>query len=149
MVLFSSGIAEQCTRHEKIMRFLKSRSSEAGGVLDLSLLSDLGLQPLTFDSHQRPSSPSLICPDSELLGQKPLMDFVGDMTRSSKITIHPDGRILFTSSGTEMNDFLSIVAEFYSSRNSTKWANKSLLIPYFDRYGYIVLVDSFIMYECL
>lgn len=150
MILLSSGIAEQCARHEKIMRFLKSRSSEAeGGVLDLSLLSDLGLQPLTFDSHQRPSSPSLICSDSELLGQKPLMDFVGDMTRSSKITIHPDGRILFTSSGTEMNDFLSIVAEFYSSRNSTKWANKSLLIPYFDRYGYIVLVDSFIMYECL
>ncbi|XP_031279940.1 uncharacterized protein LOC116138372 [Pistacia vera] len=135
LVLFSSGIAEQCTRHEKIMRFLKSRSSEAeGGVLDLSLLSDLmGLQPLTFDSRQQPSSPSLIYPTNELLEQKPLMDFVGDMACSSKITIHPDGRILFTGSGTEMNDFLSIVAEFYLSRNSTKWTKQSLLIPHFDR----------------
>lgn len=149
LVLFSFGIAEQCTRHEKIMRFLKSRSNEAeGGVLDLSLLSDLmGLQPLTFDSRQQPSSPSLIYPTNELLEQKPLMDFVGDMARSSKITIHPDGRILFTGSGTEMNDFLSIVAEFYLSRNSTKWTKQSLLIPHFDRYGYIVLVDSSIMYE--
>lgn len=69
------------------------------------------------------------------------MDFVGDMACSSNITIHPDGRILFIGSGTEMSDLLSIVAEFYLPRNSTKWTKQSLLIPHFDRYGYICLVD--------
>ncbi|XP_044493028.1 uncharacterized protein LOC123216617 isoform X2 [Mangifera indica] len=134
LILLSSGIAEQCARHEKIMRFLKSRSSEAeGGVLDLSLLSDLmGLRPLMFDACRHPSSPSLIYPTNELLEQKHLMDFMGDMACSSNITIHPDGRILFNGSGTEMSDLLSIVAEFYLPRNSTKWTKQSLLIPHFD-----------------
>ncbi|KAJ4727531.1 ATP-dependent RNA helicase [Melia azedarach] len=134
-VLFSMGIAKQCTRHEKIMQFLASRSSEAeGAALDLSLLSDLmGLQTLTFDVNQQPSAPPPIYPTNEFFNQKPLLDFVGDMVRSSKITIHPDGKVLFTGSGAEVNDFLSVVAEFYLSQNAAKWSKQSLLIPHFNR----------------
>ncbi|KAK9206733.1 hypothetical protein WN943_017012 [Citrus x changshan-huyou] len=132
---FSLGIAKQCTRHEKILQFLTSRSSEAEGtVLDLSSISDLmGLEEFSFDARQQPSAPSLIYPTNEFYDQKPLLDFVGDMARSSKISIHPDGRVLFTGTGMEMNDFLSLLAEFYLSKNTTRWTKQSLLIPYFDR----------------
>ncbi|KAK0581751.1 hypothetical protein LWI29_017494 [Acer saccharum] len=133
-VLFSFGIAEQCSKREKILNFLMSGSTEAEeGVLDLSLLSDLmGLETLTFDAHQQSSAPSLIYPTNIFSAQKPLPDWVGDMAHSSKITIHPDGTVLFAGSRTEMNNFLSVVAEFYLSQNSTKWRNQSVLIPHFD-----------------
>lgn len=126
---FSLAIAKQCTRHEKILQFLTSRSSE-----DLSSISDLmELEAFSFDGRQLPSAPCLIYPTSEFYDQKPLLDFVGDMAHSSKIFIHPDGRVLFTGIGTEMNDFLSLVAEFYLSKNATRWTKQSLLIPHFDR----------------
>lgn len=149
---FSLGIAKQCTRHEKILQFLTSRSSEAEGtVLDLSSISDLmGLEEFSFDARQQPSAPSLIYPTNEFYDQKPLLDFVGDMARSSKISIHPDGRVLFTGTGMEMNDFLSLLAEFYVSKNTARWTKQSLLIPYFDRYGCMYMVDSStLQYECM
>ncbi|KAK2649198.1 hypothetical protein Ddye_016687 [Dipteronia dyeriana] len=133
-VLFSFGVAEQCSKHEKILNLLMSGSTEAEeGVLDLSLLSDLtGLETLTFDAHKQSSAPSLIYPTNLFSAQKALADWVGDMAHSSKITIHPDGRVLFAGIRTEMNDFLSVVAEYYLSKNSTKWRNQSVLIPHFD-----------------
>ncbi len=135
-LLFSSGIAEQCTKHEKILKFLTSGSSEIEkGGLDLSLLSDLmDLQALTLDVSQQPCA-SLIYPRGKCDAPKPLVDFMGDMARSSKITVHPDGRLLFTGNGSEMKDILSIVAEFYLTKNSTKWTKQSVLIPHFSWYG--------------
>ncbi|KAJ9171924.1 hypothetical protein P3X46_015221 [Hevea brasiliensis] len=132
-LLFSSGIAEQCTKHEKILKFLTSGSSEIEkGGLDLSLLSDLmDLQALTLDVSQQPCA-SLIYPRGKCDAPKPLVDFMGDMARSSKITVHPDGRLLFTGNGSEMKDILSIVAEFYLTKNSTKWTKQSVLIPHFS-----------------
>lgn len=143
-VLFSFGIAEQCRRQEKILQFLMFGSREVdGGGLDLSLLSDLmGLQALTIDEHQQlfaPSDykscyqeaqPSLIYPSRELHAQKPLVDFVGDLSRNSKFKVHPDGQVSFTGTGSEMKDLLSVVAEFYLSKNSTKWRNQSVLVPH-------------------
>ncbi|KAL5796777.1 hypothetical protein ACOSQ2_001597 [Xanthoceras sorbifolium] len=133
-VLFSFGIAEQCTRHDKIMKFLMSGSTEAEErVLDLSLLSELmGFQTFTLDARQQSLAPSLIYPTNQLSAQKPLPDWVGDMTHSLKITVHPDGRVLYAGSRTEMNDFLSVVAEFNLSKHSIKWRNQSVLIPHFD-----------------
>ncbi|KAF2298652.1 hypothetical protein GH714_024498 [Hevea brasiliensis] len=128
-VLFSFGIAEQC-KHEKILKFLMSRSSqiEKGG-LDSSLLSDLmGLQALTLHEHQQPCA-SLVYPSGKCDAAKPLVDFVGDMALSSKITVHPRGRVLFIGSGSEMKDILSIVAEFYLTKNSAKWTKQSVLLP--------------------
>ncbi|KAK9281056.1 hypothetical protein L1049_003948 [Liquidambar formosana] len=147
-VLFSFGIAEQCTRHEKILQFLMSGSSEIerSGV-DLSLLSDLmGRQALEIDVHQKPFAPShyrfhsydaeaspfLIYPSSQFHAQQPLLDFLGDLARNSKFKVHPDGRVSFTGTGTEMKDILSVVAEFYLLKNSTK-RKQSMLVPHFIR----------------
>ena len=105
------------------------------GELDLSLLSDL-IQPLMFGVHQQPYASSLIYPSSKIDSQNPLPDFVGEMVRNSKITVNPDGRVVLTSSGTEMKGILSIVAEFYLSSNSTKWRKQLPLVPHFNRYGY-------------
>ncbi|XP_010278831.1 PREDICTED: uncharacterized protein LOC104612891 [Nelumbo nucifera] len=150
-VLFSFGIAEQCTRHEKILQFLSSGSSEAEtDGLDLALLSDLmGLQ-MAIDLQSLPHrvgssdgdfclyevgsdsvQPFLVHPSKEF--QKPLLDFMGDLTHSSKITVNPDGKVLLTGSGTEMKDLLSIVAEFYMSKNLTEQRKLPLLVPHFTR----------------
>ena len=134
--LFSFGIAEKCMRHEKILKFLMSGSNEVEkGELDFSLLSDL-IQPLMFGVHQQPYASSLIYPSCKIDAQKPLPDFVGEMLRDSKIKVNPDGHVVQTSSGTEMKDILSIVAEFYLSSNSTKTRKQLALVPHFNRYGY-------------
>ncbi|TYI49009.1 hypothetical protein E1A91_D12G006000v1 [Gossypium mustelinum] len=132
---FSFRIAEKCTRHEKILKFLMSGSNELeNGELALSLLSDLmGLQPLMFGVHQQPYASSLIYPSSKIDYQVPLPDFLGEMIHYSKITVNPDGQVVLTATGTEMKDILSIVAEFYLSSNSTKSRNQFSLVPYFDR----------------
>ncbi|KAG8473934.1 hypothetical protein CXB51_033748 [Gossypium anomalum] len=132
---FSFRIAEKCTRHEKILKFLMSGSNELeNGELDLSLLSDLmGLQPLMFGVHQQPYASSLIYPSCKIDYQVPLPDFLGEMIHYSKITVNPDGQVVLTATGTEMKDILSIVAEFYLSSNSTKSRNQFSLVPYFDR----------------
>ncbi|XP_022727648.1 uncharacterized protein LOC111283395 [Durio zibethinus] len=130
---FSFGIAEKCIRHEKILKFLMSGSNEVEkGELDLSLLSDL-IQPLMFGVHQRPYASSLIYPSSKMNAQNSLPDFVGEMVHDSKITVRPDGRVVLTSSGTEMKDILSVVAEFYLSSNSTKWRKQLALVPHNNR----------------
>lgn len=128
------GIADQCSSHEKVMNFLKFGSLQAeDGILDVSLLSDLmGFETLRFHEQQS-LQPSLIYPSNEFLAQMPLPD----MAHSSKITIGPDGRVLFAGSQNEMNDFLSFVAEFYLSKYSTKWRKPSVLIPHFNWYGYL------------
>lgn len=144
--LFSYGIAKQCTRHEKILKFLMSGSSEVErDGLDLSILSDLmGLQAMTMDLSQRPLFPDqkphfpeidaqIEYPSSEFDSPKPLVDFVGDLVRRSEITVHPDGRVTISGTGTEMKDVLSILAEFYLSKNSVKWRKQSLLVPQFNR----------------
>lgn len=134
---FSFRIAEKCTRHEKILKFLMSGSNELeNGELDLSLLSDLmGLQPLMFGVHQQLYASSLIYPSSKIDYQVPLPDFLGEMMHYSKITVNPDGQVVLTATGTEMKGILSIVAEFYLSSNSTKSRSQFSLVPYFDRYG--------------
>ncbi|MBA0560263.1 hypothetical protein Golob_017173 [Gossypium lobatum] len=130
--LFGSGIAEKCTRHEKLLKFLVSGSKDVDkGDLDLSLLSDL-IEPLMFGVHQQPYA-SLIYPSSEFDDQKPLPDIVGEMVQDSKLIVNSDGLVVLTSSGTEMKDILSIVAEFHLSSNSTKWRRQSGLVPYFNR----------------
>ncbi|KAK3417555.1 hypothetical protein EUGRSUZ_H03488 [Eucalyptus grandis] len=55
---------------------------------------------------------------------------MGDLVRNSKITINSDGRVLIAASGAEMKDLLSIVAEFYLSRNLTQGRKLSMPVPY-------------------
>lgn len=139
-VLFSSGIAEKCARHGKIVRFLTSGLSEGEkGGLDLSSLSNLmelhpSLQPLLLDVHHPELASSLIYPSVRVVNDKLLLDFIGDMVCKSKLNVSPDGRVLVTGSGTEMKDIFSIVAEFYLSKNSSMLSKQRMLVPYFDRY---------------
>ncbi|KAM1395460.1 hypothetical protein ACFX15_030534 [Malus domestica] len=132
-LLFSCGIAEHFIRREKMLQFLRSGESEVerGGV-DITLLYDLmGLHEM----GQQPSMPSLIYPSRELNTQKPLLDFVGSPHWSSKVTVQPDGRVLFTGSEAEMKHLLSVVAEFYSLRNTVVWKKQSVLVPHFKSVG--------------
>ncbi|KAM1805487.1 hypothetical protein ACFX12_031235 [Malus domestica] len=132
-LLFSCGIAEHFIRREKMLQFLRSGESEVerGGV-DITLLYDLmGLHEM----GQQPSMPSLIYPSRELNTQKPLLDFVGSPHWSSKVTVQPDGRVLFTGSEAEMKHLLSVVAEFYSLRNTVVWKKHSVLVPHFKSVG--------------
>ncbi|KAI3676513.1 hypothetical protein L1987_86123 [Smallanthus sonchifolius] len=107
--------------------------------LDLLSLSDLpGLQTMKTDC--KPFLPDIVHMDSQLIYQNPeldsrnpLVDFVGDLVRHSEITIHEDGHVSFTGTKTEM-DILSIVAEFYLSKNSTNW--RKSLVPHFNRLDY-------------
>ncbi|CAN6693898.1 unnamed protein product [Malus baccata var. baccata] len=132
-LLFSCGIAEHFIRREKMLQFLRSGESEVerGGV-DITLLFDLmGLHEM----GQQPSMPSLVYPSRELNTQKPLLDFVGSLHWSSKVTVQPDGRVLFTGSEAEMKHLLSVVAEFYSLRNTVVWKKQSVLVPHFKSVG--------------
>ncbi|KAG6703690.1 hypothetical protein I3843_07G093200 [Carya illinoinensis] len=133
-ILFSFGISEQCTKHEKILKFLMSGPSEVERrEFDMSLLSDLmGLQALNV--YQQPTA-SLFYPNCELFSQKPPMDFVGDLACGPKFAAHQDGRVVFMGTGMEAKDLLSVVAEVYLSRNSPKWRKPSMLVPQYNRLG--------------
>lgn len=135
--LLSFGIAEKCERHEEIMRLFTSRASELEtGGLDLSSLSNLSeLQPFLFNVHQQEIASSLIFPTIRFTvdDEKPLLDLLGDMVGHSKFSFDLDNRVLVSASGTDMKDILSIVAEYYSSKNSSKSCKQHMLVPYFDR----------------
>ncbi|CAN1352751.1 hypothetical protein LINPERPRIM_LOCUS42926 [Linum perenne] len=127
-VLSGFGMSEQCTRHDRMMQFHKSPRNEleAGG-LDLSKVSELSdLQSLQLSLDLNTFTKGIF--DSV----NPLVDFLGDMVRSSKITIHPDGRVLLTGSKTEIKDIIPTVAEFYRANSSTSWRKHSSLIPQFS-----------------
>lgn len=132
-LLFSFEIAEKCTRHEKILQFLTSQASEPEkSGMKMSLLSKLmELEALKIDAHQHPTP--LIYPNTELF-----LDFVGDLVDSSRITVYPDGQVLFNGTGTEMKDLLSVVAEFYLAKNSSKWKKQSMLVPHYTRYLWVL-----------
>ncbi|CAN1855318.1 hypothetical protein LINPERHAP1_LOCUS41657 [Linum perenne] len=55
-----------------------------------------------------------------------------ELEAGSKITIHPDGRVLLTGSKTEIKDIIPTVAEFYRANSSTSWRKHSSLIPQFS-----------------
>ncbi|KAH7666940.1 hypothetical protein IHE45_12G028200 [Dioscorea alata] len=151
-ILFSFGIAEQCTRREKILQFLMSGSNVVEGEgLNISLLSELmGLQTLAISMCPQPLGPgddfflydfspngsqTFITPEKQLYCPELLSDFAGDMSRNSKIMVHPDGRVLFMGTGAEMKDLLSIVADLYMAKNRTHGTKQSMLVPYFRRWG--------------
>lgn len=135
-VPLGTGLAKQSTMQREVFEFSMSGLScaEKAG-LDMSLLSDLtGLQSVETDTHCLPIIPSLVYPNFQFSTQNTLSDFMGDLVRNSKITIDSDGRVLIADSGTEMKDLLSIVAEFYLSRNLTQGRKLSMPVPHFSRY---------------
>ncbi|CAN4091479.1 unnamed protein product [Withania somnifera] len=146
-VLFSYGIAEQCTRQEKILKYLRSGSNDVeGDGKDMSILVDL-MGPLAHainmhqqefasylgeQSHDAKSQTSLVYPTAALHLWEPSSNLIG--LNSGKM-IHSNGRLLVSgdSARVEMNDILSIISKFYFSKDSMKSAKHTMLVPYFDR----------------
>ncbi|KAL2535614.1 hypothetical protein Fot_17005 [Forsythia ovata] len=139
-ILFSSGIAEQCIRREKIMKLLASGSPEVeGSLLDLSMLFDLwGPQPPIMDLPQQTFAPysgwcfsddeprqSLIYPTWEFYFKKPQVDLGGDLV--------PHGQLSLNGTGIELKDILSIIDEMHLVKNSIKSSKQTMLVPYFER----------------
>lgn len=134
-VLFGFGIVEKCTKHDKIVQFLKSGASEAE-IRDecISLMSDsMDFQLLGTHVPQQSFSTSLIYPNSQIDIRRFLLDFIGDSAFLSNILIHPDGLVSFLGTGSEMKDFLSVVAESCLSKSSCRGEKHSLLVPHFSR----------------
>ncbi|XP_048137707.1 uncharacterized protein LOC115728283 isoform X2 [Rhodamnia argentea] len=134
-VPLGTGIAKQFTLQREVFDISMSGLSYAEKAgLDMSPLSHLtGLQSVETDMHRLPIIPSLVYPNFQFSTQSALSDFMGDLVRNSKITIDSDGRVLIADSGAEMRDLLSIVAEFYLSRNLTRGRKLSMPVPYFSR----------------
>ncbi|XP_038684910.1 uncharacterized protein LOC119984852 isoform X2 [Tripterygium wilfordii] len=133
-ILFSILVTEQCAKHERILRFLTSGHSEVEkGKLDFPALSELmELQALAFDEHRQLYFPSLVYPSMEVDTAKHLLDVVGHIY-SSKMSVQSDGQVPITpitSSGTKMEDILSILTEFYLLNTTTKWRKESLVPPF-------------------
>ncbi|KAL8234264.1 hypothetical protein R6Q59_020364 [Mikania micrantha] len=105
--------------------------------LDLLSVADLtGLQSATTDyklnfPDMGHMNSQLIYQNPEFDSRIPLMDFVGDLVRQSKITVDQDGQVCWIGTRTEMKDILSVLAEFYTSKNLTNW--RKLLVPQFNR----------------
>ncbi|XXG79377.1 hypothetical protein AAC387_Pa09g0462 [Persea americana] len=149
-VVFSFGIAEQCARHEKILQYLMSGSKAEVEGFNFSVLSNLmGLHTVAIDMRQLSTHPtedefclyeidgndhhSFLYEKSGFYGPKPLLDFVGDLGRSSMVSVHLDGRVLFTGTGKEVKDLISIVSEFYPLKSPMNCSKQALLVPHFMR----------------
>lgn len=146
-MLLSFGIAEQCTRQEKFLKYLRSGSNDVeSGEIDMSKLFDL-MGPLVHainmyqqqfspyleqQSHDAKSQPSLVYPSAALHLWEPSLNLIG--LNSGKM-IHSDGRLLVrdASASIEMKEILSIISEFYFSKDSIKCTKHTMLVPYFDR----------------
>ncbi|XP_019164509.1 PREDICTED: uncharacterized protein LOC109160681 isoform X2 [Ipomoea nil] len=136
--LFSFGIAEQCRRHEKVLKYFMSGSNE----VDLSTLLDLTspqamAMPQSLSDSLAESQSSLIYPSSSFSLQIPPSDVAGALGHDLEIAPLSDGLLCPSESTTlvEMKDILSIVSEYYELKNlnSINGGKQSLLVPYFDR----------------
>lgn len=168
-VRLSLGIAEQCARQEKILKFLMSGSDVKE--LDASLLTELtghpmlsanmGSQPYTPDDKlsvyefgleeplQYLAENQLILPDdklsiyefgseeplqylseNQLIIPDPLLEFAQSQ---GALAIDENGRVIFTGSGEEMRDLLSVFLEFNVPKREPSGCKAAYLVPYFDR----------------
>lgn len=150
-MLFSFGVAEQCTRRENILKFLASSSNmKDGDDLNISLISELvGLQTVAVDMCPWSQVPmddefclngvgadgthKIIHPEKQLYAPQPLLNFVGNLSHSSSIRAHPNGHVLFRGSAVEMKNLLSIFAEFNLDKGLSNGSRKAMVVPYFTR----------------
>ncbi|KAF8725837.1 hypothetical protein HU200_020398 [Digitaria exilis] len=143
-VQISLGIAEQCARQEKILKFLMSGSDVKE--LDESLLAEFTGQqtlPINLGSHPyvpddklsicefRLDEPQPYLPEKQLVIPDPLLDFV--KFHGFALTIDQNGQIIFAGHGDEMRDLLSLVLDFNMSKRETSGCKTAFLVPYFQR----------------
>ncbi|XP_010542874.1 PREDICTED: uncharacterized protein LOC104815946 [Tarenaya hassleriana] len=131
-LIFSLRIAEQCARQEKVTKFFVSRSDELkDGDFNISLPSDLMVSWAMKSSSQLPEAYSVLYLNQE--HGKPLLDLVEKIVHNPEFAARRDGQVIFSSSRKELNDILSIAAEFYLSSHSTRGRKLSPLVPHFTR----------------
>ncbi|KAG8067136.1 hypothetical protein GUJ93_ZPchr0005g14318 [Zizania palustris] len=158
-VQLSLGIAEQCAKQEKILKFLRSGSDVKE--VDVSLLAELiGHQTLPINMGSQPYFPDnalpiimgsqpytpddklSICefgfdepqqylPENQLVIPDPLVEIF--QSHGSALTIDLNGRILFNGNGDEMRDLLSMVLELNMYKREAGSCKTAFLVPYFDR----------------
>uniref|UniRef100_A0A452XYG0 Uncharacterized protein n=1 Tax=Aegilops tauschii subsp. strangulata TaxID=200361 RepID=A0A452XYG0_AEGTS len=167
-VRLSLGIAEQCARQEKILKFLMSGPDVKE--LDASLLTEftghqmlsanMCGQPYTSDDKlsvyefgleeplQYLAKNQLIIPDdklsiyefgleeplqylseNQLIIPDPLLEFAQSQ---GALAIDENGRVIFTGSGEEMRDLLSVFLEFNVPKREPSGCKAAYLVPYFD-----------------
>ncbi|XP_020254488.1 uncharacterized protein LOC109831553 isoform X2 [Asparagus officinalis] len=138
-MLFSSGVAEQCTRHEKIQKFLASSSNITdGNCLNNTLLYEMGFQPVAIDMDDE-FSPCKIETDDlqkiihhrKLYVPQSVFYSVGNLYDTSFSTEHPNGHVLFTGNAAEMKDLLSTVTDV--PQGLSNGSRKAMVVPYFTR----------------
>lgn len=149
LIPFSFGIVDRCSKHEKILKLLASRSiEEISQLVDLSVLYEMmGPQSPIVDLPQQPFAssiscfhddhqllPSLLYPSSELYFNEPCLDLLGDLSNCPEKAYYPDGSVQCNCSGTETNDMLSVISDFYTSKSTNKSSKQTMLVPYFERY---------------
>lgn len=140
----SHGIAEQCAKQEKFIKFLTSGSDVKE--LDESLLAEFtGQQTLAINLGSQPFVPDdklsirefgsddlqQYLPERHLVIPDPLVDFV--QSYGPAITIDQNGRVLFAGNGDDMRDLLSFFLEFNMSKRETGGCKTAFLVPYFGR----------------
>uniref|UniRef100_A0ACD5ZHQ3 Uncharacterized protein n=1 Tax=Avena sativa TaxID=4498 RepID=A0ACD5ZHQ3_AVESA len=143
-VQLSLGIAEQCARQEKILKFLMSGSDVKE--LDPSVLAELtGHQNLPLNLGSQPympddklsiyefalEEPQQYLPENQLIIPDPLLEFA--QSQGSALAIDENGRIIFTGSGDEMKNLLSVFLEFSVPKREPTGCKAAYLVPYFDR----------------
>ncbi|PWZ43671.1 hypothetical protein Zm00014a_020135 [Zea mays] len=143
-VQLSLGIAEQCARQEKLLKFLVSGSDVKE--LDESLLAEFtGQQTLAINMGTHPylpddklsipefvlNEPQHYLPEKELVIPDPLLHFI--QSHGAALTIDQSGRVLLAGNGDEMRDLLSIFLAFNMSRRETGGCKAAFLVPYFER----------------
>lgn len=143
-VQLSLGIAEQCARQEKLLKFLMSGSDIKE--LDESLLAEFtGQQTLAINMGTQPympddklsiselvlNEPQHYLPEKELVIPDPLLHVV--QSHGFALTIDQNGRVLFAGNGDEMIDLLSVFLEFNMSKRETGGCKAAFLVPYFER----------------
>ncbi|XP_057780424.1 uncharacterized protein LOC130998981 isoform X2 [Salvia miltiorrhiza] len=136
-LLMGFGIAEQCTRHEKILELLASGSIEVDDdFLDLSMLYDLmGPRQLLTDSAQQPftscseqclcDTKSLVYPARELYLNEPVLNVVGSRSSCRENTFH--------HMADDMTHAVPAISDLYFSKNTVASSRRTLLVPYFER----------------
>ncbi|GER24799.1 hypothetical protein STAS_00344 [Striga asiatica] len=130
--VLSSGIAERYARLEKILKLLGSKSTEKqGDLLDLSALNGLMGHRLPIEDLSRQafaaSCSSLCFSDGQLLH-----DLIHP-TRELYLSQPFLGQLPCNSTSTEMSDFISVITEISSFKNTTKSSSQTLLVPFFER----------------
>ncbi|KAK4769497.1 hypothetical protein SAY86_027647 [Trapa natans] len=130
--LFTFRVSQKPVEHGEIQH-ISGLYGPDRVIEDVPLLaSSVDLQAITHEVLTQQVLSSVIDLNGELYSQQPLVDFVGDMARDSKITIHHDGQVEFSGSRMEMKHLLSIIAKSYLLRNSMSWSVQSSLVPQYN-----------------